>query len=424
MRKSLVECLLEEDSPFADMLLFASRLCLEHVVVLSTAAVLTRYWPECPLDYIKRLVDAGVQLLLPPQYKAVANAKILSRTGNSLLALPTSAGKTLLGELRLISALGDRPGLVCYLAPYVALGRQVADTLRRHLPMRYRVHPLVGGHRGDVKLEPEINMEVVVATPERLDLLLRSRPDLVKSIRCVVCDEAQMIQNDTRGVKLEGLLARMRMRQNSGGTLQVVLISAVLPEYERLKRWMSIEDTAVITDTWRPTARRIGFWRQGGDLTWHLGPDPVRMAGASNDDVLGTTSLLWPKTNLYGSDKFGAMAKQEPDIFENVAYLVDTVHRRYGGGPILCYCASRHSSRRLAAAIASRFEKLEPLPPTIASTISLVTKKYKFLKPLMGMLRKGVAYHNASLPHDVRNSLEEAVEAARNHDGHGDHNAG
>jgi helicase len=409
LRQALVDCLLAEDAPFAGMLLFASRLCLEHVIVLSTAAVIAAEWPACPPGYVRRLVDAGVQMFLPPQYKAVVEKQLLSTTGNMLIALPTSAGKTLLGELRLISALGDRPGLACYLAPYVALGQQVADTLRRHLPKRYRIHPLVGGHKGEVKLEPKTYREVVVATPERLDLLLRSMPEIAESIRCVVCDEAHMIPNDTRGMKLEGLLSRIRMRQQRGSPLQVVLISAVLPEYEPLRLWMSIEETNVITDTWRPTARRLAIWRQSGQLTWHLGPDPVRMAGASNDDVLGISNLLWPKTHFYGSDKPGAIVKQEADLFENVAYLVDTVHHQYNGGPILCYCASRHNSRKLAAAIASRMEKLEPLPPAIASTIALIARKHKILRPLMAMLRKGVAYHNASLPHDVRSHLEEAI---------------
>ncbi len=409
LRQSLIDCIVDEEAPFYQMLLLASRLCLEHVIVLSTAAVLPRCWPGCPPDYTNRLVDSGVYLLLPPQYKAVAEKKLLLTQGNTLIALPTSAGKTLLGELCLLAALGDRPGLVCYLAPYVALGRQVADTLRRHLPKRYRIHPLVGGFKGEVKLDPKSKMEVVVATPERLDLLLRSLPEVAECIRCIVCDEAHMIQNDKRGVKLEGLMGRMRMRQKRSGDLRIVLISAMLPEYDLLKQWMSIENSAIITDSWRPTARRIAIWRQNGRLTWHVGSDPVRKAGAQNDDVLGVTDLLWPKANLYGSDKHGAIVKQEPDVFENVAYLVNMVHRRYGGGPILCYCASRHSSRRLAASIAMRLEKLEPLPASIASAVALIAARYRVLRPLMAMLRKGVAYHNASLPHDVRTRLEDAV---------------
>ena len=409
LRQSLIDCIVREEAPFDQMLLLATRLCLEHVIVLSTAAVLSRHWPGCPPEYINRLVDSGVYLLLPPQYKAVVEKKVLLTQGNTLIALPTSAGKTLLGEFCLLAALGDNPGLVCYLAPYVALGRQVADTFRRHLPKRYRIHPLVGGFKGDIKLDPKSKMEVVVATPERLDLLLRSMPEMAECIRCIVCDEAHMIQNDKRGVKLEGLMGRMRMRQRNNGDLRLVLISAVLREYNLLKQWMSIENSGIITDSWRPTARRLAIWRQNGRLTWHVGSDPVRKAGAENDDVLGVTDLLWPKSNLYGSDKLGAILKQEQDVFENVAYLVNMVHRRYGGGPILCYCASRHSSRRLAATIAMRLDKLEPLPASIASAVSLIAAKYRVLKPLMAMLRRGVAYHNASLPHDVRSCLEDAV---------------
>jgi hypothetical protein len=40
LRKALIACLMDVDVPFAEMLLFASRLCLEHVIILSTAAVL------------------------------------------------------------------------------------------------------------------------------------------------------------------------------------------------------------------------------------------------------------------------------------------------------------------------------------------------------------------------------------------------
>jgi len=52
LRQSLIDCLMEEEAPFAQMLLFATRLCLEHVIVLSTAAVLTEHWPGCPSGVI------------------------------------------------------------------------------------------------------------------------------------------------------------------------------------------------------------------------------------------------------------------------------------------------------------------------------------------------------------------------------------
>lgn len=409
LRTSLIECMLKGTSPFERSLLLSCQLCLEHVLTLSVAAVLPSCWPSCPPDYIKRLVDAGVHLLLPPQYRAIVERPLLQSEDNVLLSLPTSAGKTLLGELCLLAALGDRPGLVCYLAPYVALGRQVADSLRKHLPKTYRVHALVGGHRVGATFDPDRRAEVIVATPERLDSLIRTAPDLLNKIKCLVCDEAHMIQNDTRGVRLEGLLTRLRLAQVRGVQLRLVIISAVLPEYQRLTSWLDIPSEGVITDSWRPTARRIAFWRQSGLLVWHVGADPVRRPGANNDDVIGVTDVPWPKKKFYGSDKYGAIQSQEPDIFENVSYLVDLLNSRYGGGPILCYCTSRHSTRRLAVALANRFPPLEPLPESLSETVALISDRHRVLRPLAALLRRGVAYHNASLPHDVRAHIEEAV---------------
>jgi helicase len=350
-----------------------------------------------------------VYSLLPPQYKAVADKGLLRSSANSLIALPTSAGKTLLGELCLLAALGKGPGLVCYLAPYVALGRQVADSFRRHLPSAFQIHALVGGHRAGATLDPDSRAEVIVATPERLDSLLRVAPEVARKLKCLVCDEAHMIQSGTRGVRLEGLIARLRLLQSRRGPLRLVLTSAVLPEYEKLTSWIDIPPAAVITDSWRPTARRLALWRQDGVLAWYVGADPIRRAGVSNDTVIGVADVPWPKVRFYPAEHFGAIRKQEPDVFENVAYLVDLLCKRYGGAPILCYCTSRHSTRRMAAAIALRFPILEPLPDRLSASVSLIDTRHKALRPLAVLLRRGIAYHNASLPHQVRIHIEEAV---------------
>jgi len=126
------------------------------------------------------------------------------------VALPTSTGKTLLGELCLVTALQQQPGIVCYLAPYVAVGRQVAQALADHVPQTIRIRRLFGGFRDAEDVEPPLLagadgcMEILVATPERLDALLRTAPALLSTLRCVVCDEAHLVHNDVRGIRLEG----------------------------------------------------------------------------------------------------------------------------------------------------------------------------------------------------------------------------
>ena len=130
-------------------------------------------------------------LLLPSQYEAIIKHGVLAPDQNLLITLPTGTGKTLLGELALLSSLGREPGLVCYIAPYVALGRQVAEKVSRHTPDDVRVHRLVGSYQEPEPLDPENHLEFLIATPERFDAVLRHRPDLLSTIRCVVFDEAQ-----------------------------------------------------------------------------------------------------------------------------------------------------------------------------------------------------------------------------------------
>ena len=108
--------------------------------------VLRDHATDVSAPHLRKLLDGGVRVLLPPQLKAIADHRLVSRTENAILALPTSTGKTLLGELCLAASLARGPGLACYLVPYVALGGQVADSLRKHLPQSIRVHRMIGGY--------------------------------------------------------------------------------------------------------------------------------------------------------------------------------------------------------------------------------------------------------------------------------------
>ena len=158
-----------------------------------------------------------------------------------------------MGEICLMSALGTRPGLGCYVAPYVALGRQVAESFKRHLPENVRVHPWIGGYQEPENLEPTNNLEIVVATPERFDAMLRNSPHLIDHLRFVVCDEAPLIENDSRGIRMEGLVTRLRLMQESGHLVRLMLLSAVLVDYDALRSWANVPAERVVTDSWRPT---------------------------------------------------------------------------------------------------------------------------------------------------------------------------
>ena len=404
---ALIETIRQERNPWEGNLLRLSRLSLAHVGRLSVANVLNRYRDRFPAQYVDKLVAAS-PVFLPSQYEALKEPGILSHDRNLLITLPPGTGKTLLGEISLINSLKGQPGLVCYLAPYVALGNQVYDRISGHMPDNVIVRRLLGGYKETNPLDPQNNLEILVVTPERFDAMLRLRSELLPQIRCVVVDEAHMIGNHQRGLRLEGILTRMRLAAQRGRAVpRFVLLSAVVENSDALADWLDIGPGDVIRGTWRPTAPRLSRWTEDGKIRLHVGDDAMR---DESSEVLGETSLPWPHARFSPPPNYGAFLRQQESAMDNVAYLAELQYSQYGQ-PVLCVCASRPKTRRLAAQVAARFTAVEPTPTSVREVIDLIDNKYAYLLPLKETLQKGVAYHNSSLPHDVRSGIERAVDS-------------
>ena len=402
----LKEATEQEWDPWSSYLLRLSRLSIEHVARLSTIKVLKPHRDIFPEGYLERLVD-DAPMLLPSQYEAVKNNGILDRERNTLVSLPTGTGKILLGEMALMSAIGTEPGLVCYVAPYVALGRQVRERILRHAPPGVRVTALMGGFKEPTSLEPETRPEVVIATPERFDAIIRLRNDLIPSLRCVVFDEAHMVGNGQRGIRLEGIITRLKLNAtHEPKAPRFILLSAVLSNTNEVAQWLGISQADVVSGTWRPTTKRVLRWTDDGVLRLHAGDDPLR---DTPSEILGRTNLPWPNTNFYPARNFGQIRTQRPQELENLAYLTAFEIQQFQQ-PVLCVCASRSKTRQLASYIAQRLEPVEPTPEPIRRLTEMIDSGYPYLLPLKNQLQRGVAYHNSSLPHEIRTGIEQAVE--------------
>ena len=411
LEDKLIECILSAQDSFSSACLRSSRTILRQIQKLALVPQLSIYRDILPENYIKELIDGGISLLMPPQHHIIESGSITNKHGNILISIPTSTGKTLLGEIAILSSLRRSPGLVCYIVPYVAIGRQVARSLNLHLPLNldYRLHRLFGGFATTSDLDPETHREVVVATPERFDALLRSSEIIRNNLRAVVIDEAHMIVRGQRGMRLEGLIARLRLMQKNGNSLRLFLLSAVINNTSLIQKWLDIPNENVLRDTWHPTARRIAVWKQSGRLTWTSDLEDS-LPASYQDKYIGQRILPWPNSNLYPADHEGVKRAQRPKSQDNVAYLVDYWLKKHGG-PILCVCSTKANTRGIARAIGQKLEKLDPIPPKVENTLRLIEEKYNYLHSLFDLLLKGVAYHNSSLPHDLRSRIEDAVES-------------
>ena len=91
-----------------------ARLSLKHALTLSTSRVLASIGDALPGTFVTTLIRSGLRTFLPPQYVLLKDRKLLETEENSLLALPTSTGKTLLGELCMARAAREG-ARTCYL---------------------------------------------------------------------------------------------------------------------------------------------------------------------------------------------------------------------------------------------------------------------------------------------------------------------
>jgi len=396
------------DSAFDHSVWMSCEVCFEQLVKLCIAKILPGLLGASSQHYVTLLAKAGLRTFLPPQFLALIQDNLLGNSGNAIICLPTSTGKTFLSELCIYSAVHAQDRIGVFVIPYVALGRQIADRVSHHLPDDWKVVRLFGGFKEPNAFVSDGKKLFVVATPERVDAMLRFTPDILTRIDCVVFDEAHMIENGQRGARLEGLIARFLLAQDEWGVGRLVIVSAVIPNVTQIAHWVGAEKSSVVSHLWAPSSRRLAIWKSDGRLVWYHGVDPVSPKGSAPDSQIASVQLPWPNRIVPTHWDFQEGAFFEDKNYENLVYLCYFMWDREKE-PVLCVCANRETTRRTAAILGRYFDAIEPTLPETQKIITLIATKYPHYRHLKQALAKGVAYHNASLPHDLRAAIEDAA---------------
>jgi len=393
-------------SSFEESLWLSSCVALNQIITLSTAKTLQPIIGDVQ-GYWERLTGTGIKTLLPTQFLALTTTQLIQSKTNAVISLPTSTGKTLLSEMAIITGVGEgRIGV--FVVPYVALGRQIANRVQSHLPDGWKLHRIFGGYSEPVQFDGNDGRNFVVATPERLDVLLRSRPDLINRIDCVVFDEAHIIENGDRGMRVESLVTRLLLRQSSGAPVRIILVSAVIPNTALLAKWTNAKPETIVSNDWSSSSRRIALWHGGQYLTWYHSGDPLTPEGVEKFKPIVTVSLPWPHYFVPRTGDFAEAKFYEKADAENVAFLLSYLWEKYHQ-PVLCVCATKDMTRRVTAVVRGRFQALEKLGAHTARAVALIAERYRHCLHLKIALESGVAYHNAGLPHDLRAAIEDAA---------------
>jgi helicase len=391
------------DRPMSEGALYLGGRMAAHQAMRLATANLLHSAPEIPSWFVVNTIKSGLVTLLPPQLELLKTARIASHRRNSLLTLPTSTGKTFVAEACIAARLSEG-GLCVYVAPYVTVGEQVKESLKNRLDGEVEVVSMFGGFQLE-RLNDFAESEVIVATPERFDGWLRAGED-VSRLRTVVFDEIHILENGVRGARVEGLVSRLRLLQRTNPKLRLVGLSAVLTNPERVCAWFGVGPDDLHRIGWRPTARRLAMCTAKGDMYWIHGNDSLRPSDKATDPISEPTTVQLP-----GEIKYGEYAKvNEKSSALNVSSLARDLVSRLGT-PGLVVCPRKVDSRLLARALVQGLEVAHD--DDLRSTAEDILRRYPYLDFLVNCLKHGMAYHNASLPYDVRRDIERLIRARK-----------
>lgn len=157
---------------------------------------------------------------------------------NLIVTAPTGSGKTTSTVHALGKALqAGRFKKAFYTVPTLALAREVY----RKLVEAYGPHN-VGIITSDAKLEPgwtprEYEKPIVVGTYEAVDTILLDNPDALDNAILVI-DEVHTMLDPQRGTTINSMLATAKYAASHGARVRVILLSATIPEVDRLAEYL------------------------------------------------------------------------------------------------------------------------------------------------------------------------------------------
>ncbi|MEM2679497.1 MAG: ATP-dependent DNA helicase [Candidatus Hadarchaeales archaeon] len=319
-----------------------------------------------PEKIVEILGAAGIRKLFPPQKEAI-EAGVLD--GKSLvLSVPTAAGKTLVAELCMLKSILKEKGKCLYVVPLRALASEKYEEFKQ----RYEQLGIrVGISTGDFDTaDPKLAMyDILVATSEKVDSLLRHRAKwLADIVTVVVLDEIHLLNDPERGPTLEILATRLRQ---VNPRLQILALSATIRNSNEIAEWIGAE---LVLSDWRPVPLKKGVYLDGEIIFEDGERRKIKVQGSDletlSHDVLQEKGQLLIFVNTRKSS-------------QTVAEILSPISRLY---------LSQEEK-----------QKLREIAKEIEGALGETTKTCRLLA---SCVRDGSAFHHAGLHHLQRRAVE------------------
>lgn len=323
---------------------------------------------DLPADYLKIIKNWGIETLYPPQAEALPHVE---SGKNVLMAVPTAAGKSLVAYVAALRGV-LRGGKALYIVPLRALAWEKIEDLREFRKVGLKIGASLGDF--DSSYQSLANCDIVVATAEKADSILRHRASWLGDIKVVIGDEVHLIQDAKRGPVMEVILTRFRsLRQD----IQIIALSATIPNSGEIALWL---DAVHIKSEWRP----------------------VKL-----------DTYVFHSSSLYSTGSSLKVSRKRPD-FDCSGKEEDAILRDSLGMDAQCLVFV--NTRKRATSLAKRMsgvtaralgkDEIEELKKRAKALMDTEREITDTSKELSSFIEKGAAYHHAGLTDSMRRKVE------------------
>jgi replicative superfamily II helicase len=373
------------------------------------------HWVSTFNKFITKKENNPIFELLYPQKDTIINGQLLNPSYRSIVvSLPTSSGKTLIAEYKILQALNEfkeRGGWVAYIVPTKALVNQIYVRLNQDLSkIGLKVEKASGvaeidgfeaylvENKGD-----NTDFDVLITTYEKLNLLIRQGLGTTEKRPLVltVVDEAHNIEEKQRGLALELLLATIK---NDCKEVNFLLLTPDIPNAKQIAEWLGGERGKEINiqfDWWQPNERVIGGINvEGRGKKFQVYLETLNTAKG--------TYQISEKIPLISSDKIENLNENKSQISNSKLKLAQFVGRNILNinNPIIILAAKVYQTYTIANYLYENCNQDFEVDEDIELLKKFIQTEVGEDFPLIKYLNKRIAIHSSAIPDEIRQLIE------------------
>lgn len=366
-------------------------------------------------QFVSNREEKGLFELLYPQRESIIEGELLNPAHRAVVVnLPTSSGKTLIGEYRILQALNqfkERGGWVAYVVPTKALVNQIYIQLKKDLSsIGIRIEKASGAIDLDGFEQHLVenngnhtDFDILITTYEKMNLLVRQGLGTTteRPLVLTVVDEAHNIEEKQRGLNLEFLLSTIK---NDCEEANFLLMTPDISNSADVSRWLAGDRGNVINlelDWWQPNERIVGAIEiEGRARNYDYILRTLHTDKGTYD--IGSTILL---SSIQNSDQTASQARgSKVKIASQVASGVLSL-----GSPIIVLASSPNQTYEIAESLYESVGNDIETDEDVELVIKLVQSELGEDFPLGKYLKRRIAVHSSALPDEIRFLIEDLM---------------